>query len=527
MRTRTCSDVVSLWFLLNWTIRAYGGFEPIDLAAKSYNEDVVVEKTAPAPVITVTTASMEEGMANLGTTWFERGYVKEWPATGLPDAGCVLASDLQADHQYQMPFSYETNNAVLIDAVLTNAVLTFSVPTNYAQLSFLTSSANARNQIGYVIHFQDGTSETGQFTSRNWYNDGEPAWAANGCVNVTSFVRSSLNSYNPRLYSADINLLNSISEVGSVELSLASGTGHTAVFAVSGAAIPGGPFVPLKFTGYNEDLVVEATAVKPGFIETNTTATIEMGSANSHFTWYEQGYCPVAPTSGLPAAGTVISSESKRDYQFRMPPSYLAANTILIDAAHTNEVLTLTTAAKYSALSFLTAAAGGPMTNQCAVRHADGHFETNLLVAPDWLGNSPAALTTRGRVNISTKQMDFVDSAGPRLYASDVSLLDPESPVTHIILSFNGADPGTHAVVFAVSGVATGSPGLTRPVLSITRGSDGKLVLQSSRAGKLQSCQALSDPGASWKDEGSISTNLMDLAAPAGPACFYRVIAGQ
>jgi len=150
-----------------------------------------------------------------------------------------------------------------------------------------------------------------------------------------------------------------------------------------------------------------------------------------------------------------------------------------------------------------------------------------LLVASDWLDNSPAALTTRGRVNISTKQIDCVDSPGPRLYASDVQLLDQESPVTHIILSFNGADPGTHAVVFAVSGIASGTPWPTRPVLSIIRGSDGKLMVQSSRPGKLQSCQTLSGLGASWKDEGVILTNLTDLAAPAGPACFYRVIAGQ
>jgi hypothetical protein len=105
--------------------------------------------------------------------------------------------------------------------------------------------------------------------------------------------------------------------------------------------------------------------------------------------------------------------------------------------------------------------------------------------------------------------------------------LDPDSPVTHIILSSNDADLGTHAVIFAVSGVATGTPWLTRPALSIIRSADGKLTLQSSRPGKLQSCQALSGPGASWKDEGAISTNLTDLAAPAGPPCFYRVVAPQ
>src|SRR5205814_10612852 len=123
--------------------------------------------------------------------------------------------------------------------------------------SFLTSSGLARNQIACTIHFDDGTRETAEFTSRNWYNDGEPAWAANGCVNVTSFVKARINSYNPRLYSADISLWNSISSITSVELSLASGSGHTAVFAVSGAACTGSPFVPIQISGYNEDLVVE------------------------------------------------------------------------------------------------------------------------------------------------------------------------------------------------------------------------------------------------------------------------------
>jgi hypothetical protein len=526
MHTLTRSRLFTFLFLLVALTVVRAGFEPIDLALKSYNEDVVVEKNAPAPVVSVTTGSMEQGTANLGFTWFERGYVKEWPATGLPEAGSLLTSDLLADHQYQLAYSYKSNNVILIDAVRTSALLTFAVATNYAQLSFLTSSGVARNQVAYIVHFEDGTSETGEFTSRNWYNDGEPAWAANGCVNVTSFVKANLNSYNPRLYSADISLLNSISPISSVELSLADGSGHAAVFAVSGAALPGSAFVPIEITGYNEDLVVEATAVKPGFMETNTTATMETGATNSRFTWYEQGYCPVAPSSGLPPAGTVIASETNPDYRFRMPRSYADANVILIDSTHTNAVLTLAAPRKYSALSFLTASAGGPTINECVVRHGDGRFQTNSLTSPDWLGNTAAALTAHGRVDVSTKQIDHLDSNTPRLYASDIALFNEQSPLTHIILSFNQAAPDTHAVVFAVSGIATGSPWPLRPTLSIARGADGKIVLVSNWPGRLQSCESLADLNV-WRDEGPITTNQVVLLAPGLPACFYRVLVGN
>lgn len=313
---------LALIITINSSRLALAGFEPIPLTEDSYTQDVVVERTAPPAVVTVTTASMDQGTSNLGYAWFERGYLADFPATGLPEAGSMLTSDQAPDHQYRMPFSYSTNNAVLIDAKRSNAVLTLDAPTNCVALSFLTSSGGIRNVIQYKIHYEDRGSEQGSFVSPNWYNEGDPAWAANGCVNVTTFSHADLNSYNPRLYSADVILSNALSPVTSIDLSLESGDGHTAIFAVSGAPAREDAFVPLAITGYNEDLVVEANAIKPGFMDTNTTATMENGAANTRFTWYEKGYYSLAPLTGLPPAGSTLTSQADATHRFLMPPSY-------------------------------------------------------------------------------------------------------------------------------------------------------------------------------------------------------------
>src|SRR5580658_9657803 len=113
----------ALWFCLVLPARA--GFVPITLTASSFNQDVVVENTAPAPVIGggFTTASMDEGIGNTGTSWYEEGYDSAAPTTGLPTAGSAFTSQSSSSHQYTMAPSYKTNNAVLLDSTVTNATL--------------------------------------------------------------------------------------------------------------------------------------------------------------------------------------------------------------------------------------------------------------------------------------------------------------------------------------------------------------------------------------------------------------------
>jgi hypothetical protein len=524
MHTYKRSNLMLLSTILTCPWIAHADFEPIALTSNSFNQDVVVEKTAPPPVVKVTTASMDGGNSNSGFTWYERGYVTDWPATGLPEAGSVLTSDQSPDYQYQLPFSYKTNNAAMIDTDHAVVVLTLTSATNYAALSFLTSSGGARNLIQYFVHYEDKTSERGTFTSPNWYNDGDPAWAANGRVNVTTFENRDLNSYNPRLYSVDISLSNRVSPIVSLELSLAQGAGHTVIFAVSGANALCAQFLPVGFDGYNEDIMVEAGAIKPGFLDYNTTATMDNGTANTRCTWYEKGYYRPAPETGLPEPGSVLTSETDPGHHFQMPPSYTDTNAVLIDAVSSNSVLTLVVPACYSALSFLTAAGHGPVTNRCVINHSDASSETNSFISPDWLGNSPAAFSTHGRVSVNTKIIDKIGTDSPRLYAVDVPIADARSPVTNIVLSLLGAGSDTHAVVFAVSGSPATLPPV-RPSLQIVAAPDGQISLHSTQPGRLQSASSVSVPDGSWKDEGPISQTLILSPPPTQTLRFYRVLA--
>ena len=522
MRIHSGSNLCLL--CLAWTTPAWADFEPITLQPDCYNQDVVVEKNAPGPVLAVTTASMDAGIGNSGFTWFERGYVNDWPAAGLPEAGSVFESEQSADHLFRMPPTYHTNNAFLIDAQQPGTLILFSAPSNYTALSFLTSSGVSKNVLGYTLRHQDGSTQNGTFTSPNWYSAIAPAWAANGLVNVASFVLSDINSYNPRLYSVDVQVANTFSPITSVQLSLSNGIGHTVVFAISGAPVGAGPFVPLDLCGYMQDLVVEAEALKPGFLQ-NTTATMDKGIANLRSTWYEQGYNPAAPQSGLPPAGSLVASETDPDHRFRLPASYSAPNAILLDKVCSNSVLSLVTPASYQAISFLTASGNGPVTNRCVFVHSDLTRETNYLVSPDWLGDTTGALVARGLVSVSTRLLDQVGSDSPRLYSVDVPLTNQTSQLTAIELSPCSCAADAHAVVFAVSGLATILPPPIRPQLHLIRSRDGTFVLTSTQPGLLQGCTDLTRGNAGWNTEGPISSNLtFTITSGAAKAAFYRVI---
>ncbi|HLH53997.1 MAG TPA: hypothetical protein VKY92_10325, partial [Verrucomicrobiae bacterium] len=366
-------------------LKAHAEFAPILIKTNSYNCDIVVEKRSPPPAVIVTTASMDQGTANAGFTWFERGYLPEWPSTGIPEAGTLLPSDRSPDHVYRMPPTYHGPNAFLVDSTCSNAVITFKTPTNCAVLSFLTSSGVARTILGYEIRHTDGTFESGTFTSPNWYSDGDPAWSSNGRANVQTFTRSDLNTYNPRLYSVDVSVSDNFTEIAGIGLSWVSGKGHAAILSISCAPKKGDAFIPVAVSGYTHDIVVEADAVKPGAIETNTTATMEGGTNDFGFTWYERGYNPAAADSGLPAPGSVVVSENDPAHRFQLPPSYEQPDAVVLDRSGTEANIFFETPAKYSAVSFLTAASAGAPAIRCVIRHADGFTETNSFVSSDWL----------------------------------------------------------------------------------------------------------------------------------------------
>ena len=449
----------ALWLVILWLgggVRA--DFVPITLTASSYNQDMVVEKTAPAPVVSggYTTASMDAGLGNSATSWYEQGFNTANPATGLPPAGTTFTHQSASDHQYRMAASYRSNNAVVLDFTLTNATLTLAAPTACAKLSFLESGGHNGVGFSYKVHHQDGTAETGAGSIPDWFSGASPAWTANGRVDVGTFAFSNVGGNNPRLYGLDVTLTNKTSPVMSIDFAYTSGAGEGAIMAVSGST--GGAYSPLTVSGYNEDVVVEADAPQAGALSGVTTATMEDGTANTQATWYEAGYVRSAPATGLPPAGSTLTNVSSPSHRYTMAPSYTANNAIFLSSNAPNASLTLATPAAYPGLSFLAAVGNGPLTVGYVVHHTNGAVDSGTFSVPDWFAEAPVAWVANGRVTLGNKAISSLNSGSPRLYAVDVTLATTTSPVTNIVLTWQSGSSTTYASVFAVSG---GSASLT------------------------------------------------------------------
>lgn len=221
----------------------YFMFLPVHV--NGYNADMVVEKTAvlhPLGIYSATTASMDGGTNNTGNTWYEQGYYKNFPLTGLPQAGSMVHSIAQSN-SYQMPSTYAANNAAYIDASHVTANLTPVEPAIFTALSFLSSDANGRVTNQVVMQYADGTQETNGFISQDWFNNTPYAFSSFGRLNLDS---ASINNDpghsgtpNPRLYEAQVGLNNVSSPLTNVVLNFLGAqnatSGRMVVMAMSAA----------------------------------------------------------------------------------------------------------------------------------------------------------------------------------------------------------------------------------------------------------------------------------------------------
>jgi hypothetical protein len=519
-----CSSIklVAAAFSLGILTVGAADFIPLPLTLDSYNQDIVVEKTASPPIVPVTTASMDGGLANNNFTWYECGFSPVWPASGLPKAGSRRDSEAVGDHEYQFAPSYKENNAVLIDATVTNATFTVIEPAAYVTLSFLISGGNGGGKIAYTIHHQNGANQNGSFLCYDWINGPNAAYTSAGRINISTFAFE-MDPGNPRLYASDVSLAHTSSPVTSIDFAYVSGAGHQVVFAVSGCSGAGQPFTPIPVTGYNQDLVVEASSTCPGFLAGFTTAAMDDGPANSGNTWYEQGYYPPFPATGLPPAGATIISASAPDHRYTLAPSYTNYNVILVDAINSKANITPVTAARFARLSFLASAGHGPVTNQCIVQHLDGSSETNRFIAPDWFDTRSRAFTASGTVQLSRRLVGSLSMNGPSLFAADFDLVNTTSPITNLVVTYAGGGLNSHAVIFAVSGSDVSAPPVTAATLSLHADANG-WVLGSSSPGRLQSTTVLDGDRTIWKEEGQISATVTVNPTPTEPARFYRVV---
>src|SRR4051812_28631366 len=155
---RTSAPMKSLSVVITTAIAvaipAYADFYPIPLTPGSFNQDVVVEKTASPPAQTLVTANMDAGTNVTGTVggtggnhgaFYEIGFGTT-AGTGLPYHGAVFLAVSNApgtNHVFQMPPDYKTNNAVFIGGSGSTAVqvpsgaFTLTTPAAFTHLSVL------------------------------------------------------------------------------------------------------------------------------------------------------------------------------------------------------------------------------------------------------------------------------------------------------------------------------------------------------------------------------------------------------
>ena len=237
------------------------GFQPMTFTG--YNEDMIVEVAAQhlPPAGLYTTASMDNGTANTANGWYVKGFDLSAPTTGLPAAGSTIASAAALDHQYTFATNYAANDAVYLDAY-TSGNMIWAVPSNHSALSFLASAGHGPVIVDYTVNHADNSAETGSFSVRDWFNGTPVAYDANGRVDVVSGVFNNVNAGNPRLYTTDISLSNTVSPVTSVDLSFDpanTNLGSVLVFfAVSGTVGSIAPVVVTQPVSFNTNLASTA-----------------------------------------------------------------------------------------------------------------------------------------------------------------------------------------------------------------------------------------------------------------------------
>jgi Concanavalin A-like lectin/glucanases superfamily/Immunoglobulin domain len=434
------------------------GFSPIPIASSSYNESMIMAKV---DLVAATTATLDEGTENYGTTWFQQGYYLADPSVGLPAPGATFTyTSNSIEYSYTMAPSYTNDDAILIDSSAPSATLTLTTPANYSGLSFLGSSGFGPTTNNYAVYHSDGTIEQGKIAAPDWFSgNGSIALGVGGRVDAAARDFGYWGAGGlPYIYDVNINLSDTTSPVTRITLTSASG-GNTCWLAVSGST--GGNFSPIAFTGYNEGMIVPSNAQE--FVGGSyTTASMDNGTGNTGTSWYEQGYSTTpwfASGTGVPSAGSWISTANQITYV--MAPSYTNDDVAYVDAS-TSDTITLTTPVNVWGLSFLCSAGHGPIVVDYQVNHADSTSETGTFTALDWFNTTAVAWAANGRVDVGNDggSSGSIQTFGnvPVMHWLNIGVTNINSPVTSINLSWPGSSgnySGGNAEIFAVSGAYT------------------------------------------------------------------------
>jgi hypothetical protein len=481
---------------------ANASFSPVAINPASFNHDVIVEATAPAPINSVVNVSLDGGTNKSGATWYERGYTTN-AAWGIPPAGSLVTNKTDPNQYFQMPPDYHVNNVIMVGhhnggrtPVFPTNTFTLTAPATFTALSFLTSAGNGPVTVGYTIHYSDASTEAGQFTALDWFF-GSTNWAYNpfgrvnvggGLANVTVTTGPNVNAI-AGIWATNVPVGSAVNitsidfyYVGSGGNNNTNNNGRAAILAVSGST-DNVNYSPIAVTGYAYDAVVEADGPQTlgtgiGTVLSNyVTASMDGGTTKANSGWYEKGYYATFPNSGLPTAGSTINSATL-PASYTMPSSYAGNCAVMVASNVPTASVSFASPAAYGAISFLCAAAGGDTFCPSVIQFQDGTTQTNVLFVPDWSNRDvPQAYIGFGRVSptgrgVNNTPDQFVSPfATPlpnfefrglglpigRLYDSVITVTNTSSAITNVTVTFTNGISTRVATIFAVSGAPNGS----------------------------------------------------------------------
>jgi predicted outer membrane repeat protein len=204
------------------------------------------------------------------------------------------------------------------------------------------------------------------------------------------------------------------------------------------------------------------------------TATMD-----GYYAWYEQGFNPDAPTSGLPHPGITAAVTGSTGTQgpsgtFLMQ-DYTQNNALLLNGQHASGTLTFATPTPADAFWLTTATGFGPAYLDTITHFADGtpDFTQNFLFQDDWFHVRPDVYNTGGRVDINpyfqpgglnSHPGDFEAAGLLRVAIQTVIFPDaPPHPVSSIDIGweFGRTDPQypCNTAIFGVSVSTNGAAG--------------------------------------------------------------------
>lgn len=283
------------------------------------------------------------------------------------------------------------------------------------------------------------------------------------------------------------------------------GIAAVALAGLLGVRVSSAAITPLNATGWNQDMVVEASATNDPTMhfKTNVTATLDAGTVfaagSGADTWYEQGL-NTNHALGLPAGAGTVTARDPLPFAFSFSVGtgaakrtatafsggmggqtptltlqpYVGNNAILLDATHTTATLTLATPTAYTGLIVFgsTGNGGGALANDqvnLTVHFSDATPDltlNNAVTMGDWFNVSPIAVDSQGRVAPVTGAFDnHPDTAtaigNPRilewpvlLSATGTSPLNTH-PISSIDFNYAGstaASNNSHISIMAVDG---------------------------------------------------------------------------